>query len=61
MQKVPVCPKCEEEESKSPAESDENEEEEILGVMKPDIVFFGEGLPDEFHHALEEDKAQVCI
>lgn len=27
--------------------------------MKPDIVFFGEGLPDEFHHTLEEDKTKV--
>lgn len=24
--------------------------------MKPDIVFFGEGLPDSFHRAIEEDK-----
>lgn len=24
--------------------------------MKPDIVFFGEGLPDNFHKAIEEDK-----
>lgn len=24
--------------------------------MKPDIVFFGEGLPDSFHKAIEEDK-----
>jgi NAD-dependent SIR2 family protein deacetylase len=34
-------------------------EEESAGVMKPDIVFFGEGLPDEFHHALEDDKTEV--
>jgi len=24
--------------------------------MKPDIVFFGEGLPDSFHKAIEDDK-----
>lgn len=24
--------------------------------MKPDIVFFGEGLPDSFHNAIEDDK-----
>ena len=24
--------------------------------MKPDIVFFGQGLPDSFHQQLEEDK-----
>ena len=27
--------------------------------MKPDIVFFGEGLPDVFHHTLEQDKLSV--
>jgi len=26
------------------------------GIMKPDIVFFGEGLPDSFHKAIEDDK-----
>lgn len=24
--------------------------------MKPDIVFFGEGLPDSFHYAMAKDK-----
>lgn len=24
--------------------------------MKPDIVFFGEGLPDKFHSAIDADK-----
>lgn len=27
----------------------------IHSVMKPDIVFFGEGLPFEFHSSLQED------
>ena len=27
--------------------------------MKPDIVFFGEGLPDIFHQTLEQDKLSV--
>ena len=40
-------------------EEEEEEEEGGGGVMKPDIVFFGEGLPDEFHRKLEEDKAKV--
>lgn len=26
------------------------------GIMKPDIVFFGEGLPDSFHEAMTTDK-----
>ncbi|XP_066147437.1 NAD-dependent protein deacetylase sirtuin-2 [Euwallacea fornicatus] len=25
------------------------------GVVKPDIVFFGENLPDKFHHSMEQD------
>lgn len=28
--------------------------------MKPDIVFFGEGLRDTFHKRVQEDKAVVC-
>lgn len=27
--------------------------------MKPDIVFFGEGLPDAFHEAMANDK-DIC-
>lgn len=28
------------------------------GIMKPDIVFFGEGLPDTFHDAMAADKTE---
>lgn len=31
------------------------------GIMKPDIVFFGEGLPDEFHETMEHDKKQCDL
>lgn len=31
------------------------------GVMKPDIVFFGEGLPDSFHSAMAQDKNQCDL
>lgn len=27
--------------------------------MKPDIVFFGEGLREAFHQQIQEDKDQV--
>jgi len=27
--------------------------------MKPDIVFFGEGMPDEFHRSMAMDK-EAC-
>ena len=40
-------------------DSDDDGDGGEVGVMKPDIVFFGEGLPDEFHHTLEEDKTKV--
>ena len=33
------------------------------GWVKPDIVFFGEGLPERFHTLIEEDfdKCDLCI
>lgn len=31
------------------------------GIMKPDIVFFGEGLPDTFHEAMAEDKSKCDL
>lgn len=30
------------------------------GVMKPDIVFFGEDLSDDFHEKMAEDRERVC-
>lgn len=30
-------------------------------VLKPDIVFFGEDLPEEFHNNLEFDKHEVDL
>lgn len=30
-----------------------------MAIMKPDIVFFGESLPEEFHQQMAEDK-QDC-
>ena len=41
-----MCPQC--------------AEKDVDGVMKPDIVFFGEGLPKSFHSQLERDKVKVC-
>lgn len=31
------------------------------GIMKPDIVFFGEGLPDHFHEAMAADKSRCDL
>ncbi|XP_025203668.1 NAD-dependent protein deacetylase sirtuin-1 isoform X1 [Melanaphis sacchari] len=39
-QRIPRCPIC----------------VNSAGIMKPDIVFFGEGLPDSFHKAIDDDK-----
>ncbi|KAG1738844.1 DHS-like NAD/FAD-binding domain-containing protein [Suillus paluster] len=43
-------------------EDSEEEEDEIpVGVMKPDITFFGEKLADGFEHALEDDRDKVDL
>lgn len=47
LQTIPVCLKCSAEARKPD------------GIMKPDIVFFGEGLSDEFHEHLARDK-DIC-
>ncbi|OCT71795.1 hypothetical protein XELAEV_18034773mg [Xenopus laevis] len=44
---VPRCPQC------SP--------DEPLAIMKPDIVFFGENLPEQFHRAMKYDKNEVDL
>lgn len=45
-QQIPYCPYC-------PPDIEE------MAVMKPDIVFFGEGLSDEFHQTMAKDK-DIC-
>uniref|UniRef100_A0A674GCY2 protein acetyllysine N-acetyltransferase n=1 Tax=Taeniopygia guttata TaxID=59729 RepID=A0A674GCY2_TAEGU len=46
-QVVPRCPCC--------------PPEEPLAIMKPDIVFFGENLPEQFHRAMKYDKNEVDL
>jgi NAD-dependent histone deacetylase SIR2 len=44
--------------------SEDNAEPEEAGIMKPDIIFFGEALPDGFGDRLEHhdrDKVDLCI
>lgn len=62
-QNIPVCEICQPNIGKSfPLEELKKREPNDLknlvsnGIMKPDIVFFGEGLPDKFHDAMAEDK-----
>ncbi|KAM7305220.1 NAD-dependent protein deacetylase sirtuin-1 [Ixodes scapularis] len=47
-QRIPLCPEC------PPGE-------DAMAVMKPDIVFFGEGLSPEFHQAMARDKAECDL
>lgn len=46
-QVIPMCPKC--------------EPQTPMSVMKPDIVFFGESLPEEFHHQMSVDKDECDL
>ncbi|XP_036402531.1 NAD-dependent protein deacetylase sirtuin-1 [Megalops cyprinoides] len=45
-QVVPHCPRC---------------PDFPLAIMKPDIVFFGENLPELFHRAMKQDKDEVDL
>ncbi|XP_030628501.1 NAD-dependent protein deacetylase sirtuin-1 [Chanos chanos] len=45
-QVVPHCPRC---------------PDVPLAIMKPDIVFFGENLPELFHRAMKQDKDEVDL
>lgn len=67
-QNIPVCDKCQPEigASISMEQLKEREPGELRdlvasGIMKPDIVFFGEGLPDSFHEAMAEDKCKADL
>ncbi|XP_037660252.1 NAD-dependent protein deacetylase sirtuin-1 isoform X3 [Choloepus didactylus] len=46
-QVVPRCPRC--------------PNDEPLAIMKPEIVFFGENLPEQFHRAMKYDKDEVDL
>ncbi|CAH1407969.1 unnamed protein product [Nezara viridula] len=50
-QNIPYCTKC------PTSETGEN----MRGIMKPDIVFFGEGLSDTFHDTMAIDKDQCDL
>lgn len=64
-QLIPICKICEaqstkdyEEKVNAGLERPHNYSQLVAsGVMKPDIVFFGESLPDQFHSTIELDKS----
>ena len=47
LQKIPYCPKC-------PSNTPE-------AILKPDIVFFGEALSDEFHKTISSDREKCDL
>ncbi|XP_071439884.1 NAD-dependent protein deacetylase sirtuin-1 [Hetaerina americana] len=65
-QRIPMCPKCSQSSTGSSFNANDKRGEwyrdlAAQGVMKPDIVFFGEGLPESFHHAMAKDKEQCDL
>lgn len=50
-QRIPFCTRC----------AQIGHPAEMQAVMKPDIVFFGEGLSDEFHQAMAADKSNCDL
>jgi len=53
--KLPYCPKCSEKEKLDDDREDDTDPSFTKGVMKPDITFFGEALPDLFHKNIKVD------
>lgn len=51
-QKIPLCSRC---------HNDGGKPEDGLGVMKPNIVFFGEQLGEHFHSSLDTDKREADL
>ncbi|KAL1518258.1 hypothetical protein ABEB36_001906 [Hypothenemus hampei] len=66
-QKIPMCETCHEGGNISLSTNDERDNSSdfkdlvVSGIMKPDIVFFGEGLPDTFHQAMAADKTECDL
>lgn len=59
-QRIPLCTKCTSPGCEIP-EQDLVNSSSIQPIMKPDIVFFGEGMPDEFHRAMALDKEEADL
>ncbi|PNF42289.1 hypothetical protein B7P43_G05536 [Cryptotermes secundus] len=64
-QRIPRCPRCPKV-ALPPLNDAENKYESYKdlvsrGIMKPDIVFFGEGLPEIFHESMAKDKDECDL
>lgn len=60
-QRIPTCPKCCSLTSSISEAGPSTSEEALPSIMKPDIVFFGEGLGDAFHNAVAQDKDEADL
>ncbi len=68
---ISKCPRCMErlankrKKSFKASDLDSSDEDELIGIMKPDITFFGEDLPDAFYENLSSDLKNcdllICI
>lgn len=67
-QRIPMCKLCEQPKADDdslmaprPEQPFNSTQLVAAGVMKPDIVFFGESLPDKFHSTIEQDKSNCDL
>ncbi|KAJ8976872.1 hypothetical protein NQ317_001196 [Molorchus minor] len=68
-QEIPLCEVCHSgretsistDELSSSGEAKDYSDMVSSGIMKPDIVFFGEGLPETFHEAMASDKSECDL
>lgn len=60
-QSIPLCPKCSDCSKPGEEASTSTAALSAQPIMKPDIVFFGEGMPDEFHRAMALDKEECDL
>ncbi|KAF0301188.1 NAD-dependent protein deacetylase sirtuin-1 [Amphibalanus amphitrite] len=58
QQRIPACPRCP---ASASVVSIASGNDRPPSIMKPDIVFFGEGLPDEFHRSMELDRERCDL
>lgn len=65
QQKIPLCrlcnPNCESPSSDELTADDSYKSLVWRGIMKPDIVFFGEDLPERFHSAIDADRKKCDL
>jgi NAD-dependent SIR2 family protein deacetylase len=59
-QEIPYCDRCVSNQNSVAVDSNSAESTETglpsAGILKPDIVFFGEGLPEQYHNSINDDK-----